>query len=85
MNLALFIKSFELIASKLYPKILLDDAVLMFLDLKIQPFIYEIKKNSDKKKEIKKFLSKMEKPEIKEIKKIIKSQKIIKIMVILIM
>ena len=69
MNLALFIKSFELIASKLYPKILLDDAVLMFLDLKIQPFIYEIKKNSDKKKEIKKFLSKMEKPEIKEILK----------------
>ena len=67
MNFVLFIKSFELIAIKLYPKMLLDDAVLMFLDLKIDPMIYKRYRYNDKNDEIKKALEKMDNPEIKEI------------------
>ena len=39
MNLILFIKSFELIATKLYPEMTLDDAVLNLLNYKILIFI----------------------------------------------
>lgn len=39
MNLVLFIKSFELIATKLYPEMTLDDAVSNLLTHKILPFI----------------------------------------------
>ena len=69
MNFALFIKSFESIATKLYPKMLLDDAVSMFLDLKIDPFIYQQHRKNDKNDEIKKALEKMDNPEIKLILK----------------
>lgn len=67
MNFALFIKSFELIASKLYPKILLDDAVSTFLTLKIDPFIIRIRKHTYKNTEIQKAMDKMEKPEIEKV------------------
>ena len=67
MNFALFIKSFELIASKLYPNILLDDAVSTFLTLKIDPFIISIKKLTYKNTEIQKAMDKMEKPEIEKV------------------
>ena len=67
MNFALFIKSFELIASKLYPNILLDDAVSTFLNLKIEPFIIKIKKITYKNTEISKAMDKMEKPDIEKI------------------
>ena len=67
MNFALFIKSFELIASKLYPNILLDDAVSTFLNLKIEPFILKIKKITYKNTEISKAMDKMEKPDIEKI------------------
>jgi len=66
MNFALFIKSFELIAIKLYPDMFLDDAVSLFLDLKIEPFIYKKSRYNDKN-EIKKALNKMENQNIKEI------------------
>ena len=69
MNFALFIKSFELIATKLYPKMLLDDAVSMFLDLKIEPFIYQQHRDNASNDEIKKALEKMDNPEIKIILK----------------
>ena len=69
MNFALFIKSFESIATKLYPKMLLDDAVSMFLDLKIDPFIYQQDRKYDKNDEIKKAFDKMDNPEIKLILK----------------
>ena len=68
MNFALFIKSFELIAIKLYPDMFLDDAVSLFLDLKIEPFIYKKSRYNDKN-EIKKALNKMENQNIKEILK----------------
>ena len=67
MNFALFIKSFELIASKLYPNILLDDAVSTFLTLKIDPFIISIKKLTYKNTEMQKAMDKMEKPEIEKV------------------
>ena len=67
MNFALFIKSFELISSKLYPNILLDDAVSTFLTLKIDPFIISIKKLTYKNTEIQKAMDKMEKPEIEKV------------------
>ena len=67
MNFALFIKSFELIASKLYPNILLDDAVSTFLSLKIEPFLIRIKKLTYKNTEIQKAMDKMEKPEIEKV------------------
>ena len=41
MNLVLFIKSFELISTKLYPEMTLDDAVSNLLNKKIFPFIKE--------------------------------------------
>ena len=69
MNLVLFIKSFELIASKLYPKILLDDAVTTFLELKIEPFIIKIKKINYKNTEIKKALNKVNNKDLKDILK----------------
>lgn len=69
MNFALFIKSFELIAVKLYPKMLLDDAVLMFLELKIEPFICKRNNYDYTKNEIKKALLKMDNPKIKDILK----------------
>ena len=69
MNFVLFIKSFELIASKLYPKILLDDAVTTFLELKIDPFIIKIKKINYKNTEIKKALNKVNNKDLKEILK----------------
>jgi hypothetical protein len=67
MNFVLFIKSFELIASKLYPNLLLDDAMSTFLDLKIEPFYIKIKKINFKNKEIPKAFDKMENPEIEKI------------------
>ena len=69
MNFVLFIKSFELIASKLYPKILLDDAVTTFLELKIDPFIIKIKKINYKNTEIKKALNKVNNKDLKDILK----------------
>ena len=67
MNFILFLKSFELIANKLYPKILLDDAVTTFLDLKIEPFIIKIKKINLKNTEITKALKKINNKDLKEI------------------
>ena len=69
MNLIIFIKSFELIASKLYPNTPLDEAVSLFLDLKIDPFIYQINKISIKKEEINNMLEKLNRTEIKKILK----------------
>ena len=41
---------------------LLDDAVSMFLDLKIDPFIYQQDRKYDKNDEIKKAFDKMDNP-----------------------
>ena len=68
MNFALFIKSFELIAIKLFPKMFLDDAVSLFLETKIQPFIYRRNRYiHNDNNEIQNAISKMEKPDIKKI------------------
>ena len=68
MNFALFIKSFELIAIKLFPKMFLDDAVSLFLETKIQPFIYRRNRYThNDNNEIQNAISKMEKPDIKKI------------------
>ena len=68
MNFALFIKSFEAIAVKLYPYMDLDNAVLLFLENKIEPLIYKKSRYNDKN-EIKRALNKMENNDIKEILK----------------
>ena len=65
MNLILFIKSFELISSKLYPDMTLDDAVSNLLNKKIIPFIREKKIDIIDSKEIKDALAKMNNESIK--------------------
>ena len=65
MNLILFIKSFELISTKLYPDMTLDDAVSNLLNKKILPFIKEKKLNIIDSEEIKNALTKMNNETIK--------------------
>ena len=66
MNFVLFIKSFELIAIKLYPDMTLDDAVSNLLNKKILPFIKEKNINIINSKEMKDALSKMNNDNIKQ-------------------
>ena len=59
MNFILFIKSFEPISEKLYPDLILDDAVFNLLNKKIIPFLQEKKINYIDSEEMKEALAKL--------------------------
>ena len=67
MNIILFIKSFELIAAKLYPEMSLDDAFNNLLNRKIFPFIKGRKIDIIDSEEIKEALAKMNNDKIKNL------------------
>ena len=65
MNFVLFLKSFELISTRLYPEMTLDDAMANLLNKKILPFIKERKINIINSDEMKDALAKMNNSNIK--------------------